>query len=104
MPETVRKLETDARRLREALDKLDEVRDLNDPTIEAQRLATTVKLGATVAALENIRLGLLRLQSGAAPVTSVTEALEAATRIGRELEIVADAEAEVRAALRHGAK
>ena len=104
VPETVRTLESDARRLREALDKLDEVRDLNDPTIEEQRLATTVKLGATVAALENIRLGLLRLQLGAAPVTSVTEALEAATRIGRELEIVADAEAEVRAALRHGAK
>jgi hypothetical protein len=102
VPETVRRLEQDARLLRESLDRLDDARDLEDPALDVERSRTTEKLSATVIALENIRLGLLRLQIGAAPVTSVTEALAAATRIGRELEIVADAEDEVREAMKSG--
>jgi serine/threonine protein kinase len=102
VPETVRRLEQDARLLRESLDRLDDARDLQDPALDVERSRATDKLSATVTALENIRLGLLRLQIGAAPVTSVTEALAAATRIGRELEIVADAEDEVREAMKSG--
>jgi hypothetical protein len=102
VPATVRRLEQDARLLRESLDRLDDVRDLQDPALDVERSRATEKLSATVTALENIRLGLLRLQIGAAPVTSVTEALAAATRIGRELEIVADAEDEVREAMKSG--
>jgi hypothetical protein len=60
----------------------------------------TRRLATTVTALETIRLGLLRLQIGAVPVATVTQAIEAAALIGREVEYAADARREVLAALR----
>jgi serine/threonine-protein kinase len=100
VPATVQRLEADARALRDALEKLEDVRGADSPALDRERAVATEKLAATVAALENIRLGLLRLQIGSAPVTSVTEAIEAATRIGREIDIVAGANDEARSALK----
>jgi len=48
-----------------------------------------VALSAIAATTETIRLGLLRLQLGAAPVASVTEAIESATRLAEEMQIAA---------------
>ena len=60
----------------------------------------TDRLASVVTALETIRLGLLRLQLGAAPLASVTEAIESATRLAEEMQIAAQAEREVSAAIR----
>ena len=108
VPATVRRLEDDARKLREAVDALDEAvasaTRAGQPThaseLAAQRDVATQRLATVVTALETIRLGLLRLQIGAAPVTSVTEAIHAAVQLGRALEIAAESESEVAAALK----
>ena len=107
VPDAVRRLETDAQALRHTLDTIDDAlatarRAAREApqTLLGERERVTEKLGATVAALEGIRLGLLRLRIGAAPLTSVTEALEAARRIGREIDIVGEADAEAQRALR----
>jgi hypothetical protein len=60
----------------------------------AERLATTV------AALESIRLDLLRLQMGAAGLESVTASLEAARGIGDRIAESLAAQAAVEALLR----
>ena len=104
VPDSVHRLETEARFLRETLDKIDETLASVTSNVEVtdlrkERDAASGRLGTTVAALESIRLGLLRLQLGAAPVSSVTEALQAAANVGRELEIAADADREVEQAL-----
>jgi eukaryotic-like serine/threonine-protein kinase len=96
VPATVRRLETDASTLRESLDKLDDLLSTNDdPELRRQRDHAAEKLSTTVTALENIRLGLLRVQLGSAPAAQVTEALEAATRIGREIDFALDADDEI---------
>ena len=97
LPETVRRLEGDASRLRESINSLDDqlaafergadsLRDDVRRELEAQvrdaRARSVERLAATVAALESIRLDLLRLQLGRAPITSVTATLEAAREIG----------------------
>jgi hypothetical protein len=82
--------------LRESLDKLDDLLSKNDdPELRSQRDHAAEKLSTAVTALENIRLGLLRLQLGSAPIAQVTEALEAATRIGREIDFALDADDEI---------
>jgi hypothetical protein len=53
------------------------------------------RLAATVAALENIRLDLLRLQLGDGRVESVTASLTAARAIAGDLHAIADASREV---------
>jgi len=108
VPATVRRLEDDARKLREAVDALDEAvaaaQRAGQPDhvdrLQRDRDLATERLANTVTALETIRLGLLRLQIGAAPVTSVTEAIAAATRLGRDMEIAAESAREVSAAIK----
>ena len=97
LPETVRRLEGDASRLRESINALDNqlaafdrggdsLDDQQRCDIEGQvraaRERSAERLSATVAALESIRLDLLRLQLGRAPIASVTATLEAAREIG----------------------
>ena len=118
VPDTVRRLEADAKSLRETLDRLDDAiaaaarvagdraavasGAADDRDLRRQREVASERLAAAVAALESIRLGLLRLQIGAAPVASVTEALEAASRVGHDISIVIAAEGEVQRALEPG--
>jgi serine/threonine-protein kinase len=113
LPATVRRLEEDAKKLREELDKLDaSIADLDgdargaipsaiaNSAHEAQirtdrdklsadlrllRERAADRLAATVAALENIRLDLLRLQLGDGRVDSVTASLEAAQNVAADL-------------------
>ena len=96
VPATVRRLETDASMLRESLDKLDDLLSKGeDSALQHRRDLANERLSTTVTALENIRLGLLRLQLGSAPIAQVTEALEAATRISREIDFALDADNEI---------
>jgi hypothetical protein len=97
LPETVRRLEGDATRLRESINALDDqlaafdrggdalhddVRSALAEELSAARALSAERLAATVSALESIRLDLLRLQMGNAKVESVTATLEAARQIG----------------------
>lgn len=108
VPATVRRLEDDARKLREAVDALDEAvasatragQEAHARQLARDRDLATARLASVVTALETIRLGLLRLQIGAAPVTSVTEAIDAAVQLGRALEIAAESESEASAVLK----
>lgn len=108
VPETVRRLEEEARRLRESLDALDSAASAaeragqpdEERELHAEREVVATRLANTVTALETIRLGLLRLQLGAVQVSSVTEAIEAATALGREIDIAAEAKNEASAAIK----
>jgi hypothetical protein len=97
LPDTVRRLEHDAGALRDSIDLLDDqlsafelgggalhaaVREHVADDLRAARDLARERLAATVAALENIRLDLLRLQMGSAGVESVTASLDAARLIG----------------------
>jgi len=97
LPETVRRLEGDATRLRESINALDdqlaaferggdalhgESRSALAEELVAARALSAERLAATVSALESIRLDLLRLQMGSAPLESVTATLDAARQIG----------------------
>ena len=108
VPATVRRLEDDARKLREAVDALDEAiasaqranQQAHVGQLERERDVATERLASVVTALETIRLGLLRLQLGAAPVTSVTEAIESATRLAEEMQTAAESERDASAVIR----
>ena len=83
------------------------VTEHRDRTVDALRVArdeANRRLGVAVAALENIRLDLLRLQGSAAPepavTASLTASLQAAERLGAELRIQAEAREEADAVVR----
>ncbi|MGH7677503.1 MAG: serine/threonine-protein kinase [Gemmatimonadaceae bacterium] len=129
LPKTVRTLEADAHKLREQIELIErelasfdneagagasrslaasgnQSRSVADERarvgseLSATRDLARSRLAATVAALETIRLGLLRLQLGSAPVESVTAAIEAAQRIADDVGRLTAAEVEVAAVLR----
>jgi hypothetical protein len=64
------------------------------------REESNTRLATTVAALENIRLGLIRLQLGSSPVESVTAVLDAARAVADDIDRAADAQQEVERLLR----
>ena len=97
LPEIVRRLEGDASRRRDSISALDdqlaaferggdaldgESRSAIEADLRSARSLAAERLAATVAALESIRLDLLRLQLGSAPIESVTATLDQARRIG----------------------
>jgi hypothetical protein len=115
LPDAVRRLESDAGKLRQSIDALDgqlamfERGDeaVNDAErtrvadeLRAARALAAERLAATVAALENIRLGLLRLQMGSAGIESVTASLDAARQVGQQIADAVSAQAEVERLLR----
>ena len=113
LPPLVRRLEEDASALRQTMAALDDQisaferapEAIDAPAralraeVEEAREAAAGRLTATVAAIESVRLDLLRLQMGTATVQSVTASLEAAERIGREIERAVGAHAEIEALL-----
>jgi eukaryotic-like serine/threonine-protein kinase len=116
LPATVRRLGEDAGALRETIDVLDAqlaVFDRGDDDalgdagrqeaadeLRAARSLASDRLAATVAAIENIRLDLLRLQMGSAGIESVTASLDAARHIGRQISESLEAQDEVERLLR----
>jgi len=92
VPGLIRQLEGDVQAIRrqevaltralvEAGGRPDVVRDL-----EAARKHGNAKLSAALSALENLRIDLLRISAGQAVGPGLTEHLEAARRIGREVD------------------
>jgi hypothetical protein len=96
----VRRLEADAGSLRRVMEDLDgqlvvfdriadsltrSERTRMADDLRATRAQAAERLAATVAALENIRLDLLRLQMGSAGLESVTASLDAARHIGEQI-------------------
>ena len=59
-------------------------------------------LAASVAGLENIRLDLLRLHAGASDLAPLTTLMDAARRVGEDLNRLAEAQLEAEDASRHG--
>lgn len=115
LPATVKDLERDARSLREqvreltsVLDELED--DQSDAAVERRELirrdvsATRDQaedgLRAVVAALETIRVGLLRMHAGESVVQSVTMDVEAAREVAQQMERLLDGHREVEQILR----
>jgi serine/threonine-protein kinase len=112
LPDLVRRLEARAVHIREQVDELtrltaDAERDLapppDDRTRDAvarliqQRDAARQDLARSIAALEAIRLDLLRLHGGVDRADTVTSLLEQARRAERDLATLIDAQREVHA-------
>ncbi|HEY7684611.1 MAG TPA: serine/threonine-protein kinase [Gemmatimonadales bacterium] len=97
LPRVVRSLEEKAQRMRRRLEQPGPA-----PESAAQRAATQQRLAETVAALETIRLGLLRLRAGAGTVGGLTADLAAALQIGEATDRLLQAGKEVSALLEKG--
>jgi hypothetical protein len=105
LPDTVLRLERNATTLRASIDSFEEHlatferSGRRDDAVEAElreaRDLAASRLGQTIAALESIRLDLLRLQLGRLGVESVTASLAAAQHVGTQIAYVAAAQDEV---------
>jgi hypothetical protein len=101
----VHRLERNATSLRASVDSCDEHlaaferSGRRDPAVETElrdaRDLAADRLAQTIAALESIRLDLLRLQMGRVGVESVTASLAAAQRVGAQIAFVVEARDEV---------
>jgi hypothetical protein len=115
VPTTVKDLERDARSLREqvkeltsVLDELEdeqggaalERREIIHRDVAATRDQAEDGLRAVVAALETIRVGLLRMHAGEPVVQSVTMDVEAAREVAQKMERLLDGHREVERLLR----
>jgi serine/threonine-protein kinase len=110
LPDAVRRLERSATALRANIDAHDEHLSVfersgrRDPGVERDlheaRDRATERLAQTIAALESIRLDLLRLQMGSGGVESVTASLAAAQRVGEQIRFAVEAQDEVERLLR----
>jgi serine/threonine protein kinase len=105
LPDTVHRLERNATSLRASVDSCDEHlaaferSGRRDAAVESElrdaRDLAADRLAQTIAALESIRLDLLRLQMGRVGVESVTASLAAAQRVGAQIAFVVEARDEV---------
>jgi serine/threonine-protein kinase len=89
LPETLAALEAraaEARAAAEALGDLAASGEVLDTSIVARRDAAKAQLAQTVAALEGIRLDLLRLHAGASDLAPLTTLLDAAREMGEEID------------------
>jgi len=115
LPDVVHRLERDAQRMRGRLDELQDAlanveRDATDPGVAqrhdrivadltAERAAVEQRLADAVAALETIRLNLLRLHAGTGSVHSLTTDLGLARDLARDISTQVDAYREIERAL-----
>jgi serine/threonine-protein kinase len=103
LPDVVEKLEGDAGRMRERLDLLNDALgpetggDGNRATEELRQVRDQVRtrLKDAVAALENIRLNLLKLHAGSGTVQSVTTDLGLAREVAADVERLLEAREEL---------
>lgn len=124
LPSTVRRLEEDATTMRAEIERLDasiaqldaderasvpsssdhsgDERRIRDERtrlrsdLDGLRTQAMRRLASIVSSLESIRLGLLRLQLGDATIESITASLDAASALASDLNVRADAVADVR--------
>ena len=106
LPDVVRRLEDDAQRMRRRLDELqDALGDGGEETaarhdrittdLRAERELVQQRLKDAVAALETIRLNLLRLHAGTATVKHLTTDLGLARQVAREVDLLLESQREV---------
>jgi serine/threonine-protein kinase len=111
LPSAVRGLESDAQRMRARLETLQDAlagtaehgserAERIRAELAAERDLVQRRLGEAVAALETIRLGLLRLHAGTATVQSLTTDLGLAAQVARDVDGVLDGRREVERLLR----
>jgi len=102
LPDVVARLEAHAAAARARIDELDALmamggndRSRSSPAATiAARDAAKRELGESVAALEAVRLDLLRLHGGAVDLRPITTVLDAARELGDQLDRLADAKRE----------
>ncbi len=107
VPSVARQLESDAQRLRQTLEMLNDAHaaartagsDIPSDLQEA-REKTEQHLAEAVASLETIRLGLLRLTTGAGTVERFTTDLSAAAKVGDRIDQLMDGMEDVELLLR----
>ena len=102
LPATVASLEAHAAAARAELDGLVALAPSGSgdaEMLETRRKAAGAHLGESVAALEKIRLDLLRLHGGASDLAPLTTLISAARRIGEDVDRLAEAEREVEEAI-----
>jgi serine/threonine-protein kinase len=113
LPDVVRRLEDDAQRMRRRMDELqDALGDAGDEgkgqregmpsrqdritaDLRAERELVQRRLKDAVAALETIRLNLLRLHAGTATVKHLTTDLGLARQVAREVDLLLESQREV---------
>ena len=98
LPATVAALEARAQAARAELDQLAALAAAGPedaPALAARQRAAQAHLADSVAALEGVRLDLLRLHAGASDLAPLTTLLEAARQLGEEAGRLADAQREV---------
>lgn len=118
LPDVVHRLERDAQGMRGRLEELQDAlanveRDAADPAppiaarhdrivadLTAERGLVEQRLTDIVAALETIRLNLLRLQAGTGSVQSLTTDLGLAREVAKEIDVLLDGAREIEADLR----
>jgi serine/threonine-protein kinase len=113
LPDVVRRLEGDAQRMRRRLDELQDAlgdggeerrgkgegmtsrQDRIAADLQAERVLVQQRLKDAVAALETIRLNLLRLHAGTATVKHLTTDLGLARQVAREVDLLLESQREV---------
>lgn len=107
VPSVARHLEADAQKLRQTLEALNDAHsaarvsgDKIPKDLQEAREFTVKHLAEAVASLETIRLGLLRLTTGAGTVESLTTDLAAAAEVGDEIDRLMDGMGDVELLLR----
>ena len=102
LPATVAALEARAAEARAEIDVVAALAPSGSTDVAvlaARRTAAATSLAETVAALEGIRLDLLRLHAGASDLAPLTTLLDAARSLGEDVGRLADAQREVNEAL-----
>ncbi len=107
VPSVARQLESDAQRLRQTLEMLNDAHAAAraagsdvPPDLREAREKTQQHLAEAVASLETIRLGLLRLTTGVGTVQSFTTDLSAAAEVGDRIDRLMDGMGDVELLLR----
>ena len=107
VPSVARQLESDAQRLRQTLEMLNDAHAAArtagsdvPPDLKETREKTEQHLADAVASLETIRLGLLRLTTGAGTVQRFTTDLSAAAKVGDRIDQLMDGMGDVELLLR----
>ncbi|HET9010690.1 MAG TPA: serine/threonine-protein kinase [Gemmatimonadaceae bacterium] len=96
LPATVAALEARAADARAELDELAALgRSADADVLETRRSAASAHLTESVAALEGIRIDLLRLHAGAGDLAPLTTLIDAARALGEDMNRLADARREV---------
>jgi serine/threonine-protein kinase len=103
LPAVIQALEARAAEARAEMEVLDAMASSGSDAdlLAARRTSAAAHLAESVAALESIRLDLLRLHAGAGDLAPLTTLMDAARRIGEDVNRLAEAQREIEDAAGH---